>query len=122
MFWVYVLKCKNEKYYVGETTIGVKARFKEHINRTGYNSVWTGKYRPIEILWQKETNNPSSKVAGRACYNMAIINEINGDIDKAIQWAQKSYENYNNKLALHYVNILKDRRVSNDILKEQQAE
>ena len=63
MFWVYVLKCKNEKYYVGETTIGVKARFKEHINRTGYNSVWTGKYRPIEILWQKETNNRRLKFA-----------------------------------------------------------
>lgn len=82
----------------------------------------TGNWDEAGALWQKETNNPSPKVAGRACYNMAIINEINGDLDKAIQWAQKSYENYNNKLALRYVNILKDRRVSNDILKEQQAE
>ena len=82
----------------------------------------TGNWDEAGALWLKDVDHPSEKVAGRACYNMAIISEINGDIEKAIQWAQKSYENYNNKLALRYVNILKDRRISNDILKEQQAE
>ena len=47
-------------------------------------------------IWQEETkSSPNGKLAGRACYNMAIIAEINGDLDGAIQWAQKSYENYN---------------------------
>jgi hypothetical protein len=50
---------------------------------------------------------------------MAIISEINGDLDGAIQWAQKSYENYNNHLALHYLNILKYRQSQNEILKSQ---
>ncbi len=27
------------------------------------------------------------KIAGRAHYNMAIINEINGDLETAKQWA-----------------------------------
>ncbi|MEJ0101567.1 MAG: hypothetical protein WDO19_02945 [Bacteroidota bacterium] len=41
---------------------------------------------------------------------MAIINEINGDIDTAIQWAQKAYEDYRVKIALGYVNILRNRK------------
>jgi hypothetical protein len=50
---------------------------------------------------------------------MAIINEINGDLDGAIQWAQKAYENYNIRLALQYVNILRNRKAQNDLLKSQ---
>jgi hypothetical protein len=41
---------------------------------------------------------------------MAILNEINGDLDAAISWAQKSYEDYNNRLALQYVNMLRNRK------------
>ncbi len=70
-------------------------------------------------LWMKETENPKMKIAGRAAYNMAIINEINGDVDAAIDWAAKSYQDYNNKLAKDYVNILKNRRYKNDVLKNQ---
>ncbi len=79
----------------------------------------TGNWDSAGELWLKETNNSRRKIAGRACYNMAILGEINGDLDAAIQWAQKSYENYNNKLALKYVNILKYRRQSNQRLQNQ---
>jgi len=70
-------------------------------------------------IWQLETTNSDSKIAGRACYNMAIINEINGDLEGAIHWAQKSYENYNNRLALEYLNILRNRKSANDVLRSQ---
>ena len=82
----------------------------------------TGNWDGAAKLWQKETTNPKRKIAGRACYNMAIISEINGDVDMAIQWAQQSYENYNNHLALSYVNILKNRKVNDDILADQQTQ
>jgi len=52
---------------------------------------------------------------------MAIINEINGNIDEAISWAQKAYENYNVKIALRYVNILRNRKASNELLTMQNA-
>jgi hypothetical protein len=78
-----------------------------------------GKWNDAGLLWEKETKNSSSKIAGRACYNMAIINEINGDLDSALKWAQKSYEDTNNKLALDYVRILENRKYENDLLKEQ---
>ncbi|MCW3118745.1 MAG: hypothetical protein JWM28_2827 [Chitinophagaceae bacterium] len=81
----------------------------------------TGNWDDAGELWKKETNSGSGKVAGRACYNMAIINEINGDIDGAIMWAQKAYENYNVKIALRYVNILRNRKANNELLRMQNS-
>ncbi len=81
-----------------------------------------GKWDEAGELWNKDTNNPSRKIAGRAAYNMAIINEINGDLDSALQWAQKSYEDYNDKLAIRYVRILENRKYKTAVLKEQGQE
>jgi hypothetical protein len=79
-----------------------------------------GKWDEAGLLWEKETANSSTKIAGRACYNMAIINEINGDLESALKWAQKSYEDTNNKLALRYVRILENRQYKSGILKIQE--
>jgi len=79
----------------------------------------TGNWDGAARIWQQETTSASRKTAGRACYNMAIISEINGDLNGAIQWAQKSYENYNNRLALGYVNVLRNRQSDNAVLKSQ---
>jgi hypothetical protein len=70
-------------------------------------------------LWDKETSNPKLTIAGRACYNMAIINEINGKVDEALQWAQKAYEDYNIKLAREYCRILENRRMKLNKVNEQ---
>ncbi len=79
----------------------------------------TGKWDSAAELWAKEVDNPKGEIAGRACYNMAIINEINGNLDTAVEWASKSYSDYNNKLALKYLNILKRRINKNKQLEEQ---
>jgi len=79
----------------------------------------TGDWNGAAELWEKEVSNSKSKVAGRAYYNMAIINEINGDLDIAVDWASKSYTDYKNKKALDYVNVLK-RRIQKNIELEQQ--
>jgi hypothetical protein len=80
----------------------------------------TGNWDQAGELWKKETENPKRKIAGRACYNMAIISEINGNLDVSVEWAQKSYEDYNNKLALRYIDILNYRKNNNRILQDQQ--
>ena len=69
----------------------------------------TGDWNGAADLWESEINNPKMKIAGRAYYNMAIINEINGNLEKAIDWASKAYSDYGNNMALGYVNILKRR-------------
>jgi hypothetical protein len=80
----------------------------------------TGNWNGAAELWEQEVLNPKRKVAGRATYNMAIINEINGDLDAAIGWASKSYADYRNKEALHYLNILKNRKARIQQLQLQQ--
>lgn len=75
----------------------------------GKRRAQTGDWQGAAQLWEQEVNNPKGKIAGRACYNMAIISEINGDLDMAMEWASKSYSDYNTNEALRYINILKNR-------------
>lgn len=76
----------------------------------GQRRAQAGDWDGAAELWEKELNNSDPTIAGRACYNMAIINEINGDLDKAMEFAAKSYTDYENKDALHYIKILKYRK------------
>lgn len=80
----------------------------------------TGKWDEAGLLWETETTNPKSKVAGRAAYNMAIINEINGRLEDALAWAQKSWEDYKIRQGLFYTRILEDRLNSRELLRIQQ--
>ena len=70
-------------------------------------------------IWREATKSTSGKVAGRACYNMAIISEINGDLNGALQWARKAYEVYRTPYALDFVNILQQRQSNDAILRSQ---
>lgn len=107
-YWIYV----SRDYYVkGSPNFKIAKR-----------KARTGNWDQAGKLWEKETKNNKAKIAGRAYYNMAIINEINGNTDAAIEWAQKAYEDYNNHLALKYVNILKYRRQQNNRLNAQMEE
>lgn len=83
----------------------------------GKRRAQTGNWDGAAELWAKDVNNSDPKIAGRACYNMAIINEINGNLDVAADWASKAYSDYGDKIALRYLNILKNR-----IAKKQQLE
>ncbi|MCP4976556.1 MAG: hypothetical protein GY931_10380 [Maribacter sp.] len=78
-----------------------------------------GDWDGAAVLWHQETTNQDPKVAGRACFNMAISNEINGNLDEAMQWASKSYTDYNNNYALGYLNTLKYRARQKAVLNQQ---
>ena len=47
MVYIYVLKCKQNKYYVGKTT-NPDYRLENHCNATG--SAWTKKYPPTKVV------------------------------------------------------------------------
>ena len=53
---IYVLKCKEGKYYVGKTEKSVEARFQEHLNGEE-GAEWTRMYRPISIVESLEQAN-----------------------------------------------------------------
>lgn len=79
----------------------------------------TGDWDGAADLWEQEVSHPKGKVAGRACYNMAIISEINGDLENAVQWASKSYSDYRNRDALRYLNLLRYRMAEIEQVEQQ---
>jgi len=92
-----------------------------HNFEIGQRRAQTGDWNGAAKLWKQELSNSDSKIAGRAHYNMAIINEINGDLDQAMEYAKKSYTDYENKDALRYINILKYRKKQVSLLNKQLA-
>ncbi len=63
-------------------------------------------------IWKKieavAKDNP--KAAGRAAYNMAVVAEVKGNLDIALEWAEKAWTQYGNKKARNYINILQQRQ------------
>jgi hypothetical protein len=64
------------------------------------------------------------KHKGRIALNIAVAYEVLGDLNKALEWASKSYVDYEEKMADNYVRQLKNRineeRVVEDQLKGNQ--
>lgn len=88
--------------------------------KTAKRKAQMGKWDEAGLLWESETSNPLRKIAGRAYHNMGIISEINGDVDAALAWAQKAYEDCNIKKSRDYVRILENRLVKREILLQQE--
>ncbi len=86
--------------------------------RTGHRKARAGDWVGAGESWKKETDSARRKTAGRACHNMAIIEEINGNLEGAIKWAQQAYGEYGTKEALTYSRILLDRKARIDRMKQ----
>ena len=70
-------------------------------------------------IWEQYTTHPNRKVAGYACYNMALYAEINGDLQNALEWATHAYREYRLKQAASYMNVLNRRIAQEQRLSEQ---
>jgi hypothetical protein len=79
----------------------------------------TGDWNGAAELWLKHVNDRDPKIAGNACYNMALAEELEGNLEQALDWAKKSYTKYNNKKGRYYANILQQRIYDQSRLEEQ---
>jgi len=64
-------------------------------------------------LWNRviaQAGTSNKKAAGRAAYNMAVASEVNGNLDLALEWAQKAWNIYGNKKARDYILTIKRRQ------------
>ena len=64
-------------------------------------------------MWKKiiaQAGTTNKKAAGRAAYNMAVASEVNGNLDIALDWANRAWNDYGNKKAREYVNTIKARQ------------
>lgn len=114
---------KNNGFYYGNQLLPYSTRERRTYFVKGNDNfkiaqrkAQTGDWAGAGLLWKKETLNQNPKIAGRAFYNMAIISEINRDLDDALNWASKAYADFNIKEALQYSKLLKNRIAKNKII------
>lgn len=79
--------------------------------------VQSEEWKAAADLWELDMSHPEPKIRGRSYFNMAVINELHGDLETAMDWAKKSNQTYGTKLTEEYLDIL-----SNQLLKQQQIE
>lgn len=78
-----------------------------------------GQWQEAIKTWKTGISIADNKRAGQLSYNVAVGYEVLGELDLAIEWAQKSYTQFGNKLARNYVSILEERKISEARLREQ---
>jgi len=60
-------------------------------------------------IWTDVANN-RGKSAGRAAHNIAVAYEVKGETDLALEWAQRAYQEFGDKMARDYAKILLNRK------------
>ena len=78
-------------------------------------------YSGATELWMQDVSHPSSKIRARACFNLAVYQEYSGELDKALEWATKSYEESKSKSTQHYMEALERRIAQQELLAQQMA-
>ena len=66
-------------------------------------------------------NAEKPKVKARAAHNVAMVYEVLGEIDLAIEWAQKAIT-MGSKSSRHYLAVLQQRKTDDAKAKEQMIE
>jgi hypothetical protein len=67
-------------------------------------------------IYKKETNNKNRNIAAKAKYNMALISEMEGKPDVAIDWLVRSFSSYKHRNEQHefnckqYIELLATRK------------
>lgn len=76
-------------------------------------------WKEAVVLWSQVAKSPDPKVAGRACHNMALAAEMEGDLNVALEWSNKAYKDHMLKKERAYINELNIRLMEVEKLKEQ---
>ena len=69
-------------------------------------------------IWKKLSKSSDDKIAGYACFNMALASEIKGELETAIDWANNA-KKFGDKKSDSYINTLHKRKLDEEKLKEQ---
>lgn len=73
-------------------------------------------------LWRQEVDHSNKKIKGRACHNIAVGLELEGNLNEAHQWAVKAHENLKDKASRTYLTELGDRLDRQPLVAAQLAE
>jgi len=67
-------------------------------------------YEEAGKYWAEMAQSKNKKIRSKAEYNLALANELNGDMDGAIEWGLKSFYSYYRYQTETYLKKLKDRK------------
>ena len=70
-------------------------------------------------LWSQALQNPNPKVAGKACYNLGVAREVQGDLERALDYAKKAAYDYHLKPARNYILQLNQRLQAQQAVNQQ---
>lgn len=76
-------------------------------------------WKEAVVLWSQSAKSPDPKIAGRACHNMALAAEMEGELSIALEWANKAYKDFGLRKERAYINELNLRVMEVEKLKEQ---
>jgi hypothetical protein len=74
--------------------------------------------KAVEAL-TNATKTGSSKARGRAAHNLAVVNEILGNLTEAKEWTTVSWGMYKEKKSKEYGYILTNRIIEEENLRDQ---
>ncbi len=81
-----------------------------------------GKWLEAAEIWKIEISNKNKSIAAKSMFNLAIANEMQGEILSALDWAVRSYHVFGENNLVHaencrnYIQVLAKRRVDNKLL------
>ncbi|HPF51720.1 MAG TPA: DUF6340 family protein [Draconibacterium sp.] len=81
-----------------------------------------GNWLEAAKIWKSEINNPNKYIAAKCMYNLAVANEIQGNIISALDWVVRSYYVFGEENDLHaencrnYIQVLAKRRMDANVL------
>ena len=73
-------------------------------------------------IWKKYTQDPDAKIAGKACYNMALASEVDGNLPLALEWARRAWQQHGLKKARNYIELIEMRIRQQEKLEQQMQE
>ncbi|MCG8410530.1 MAG: DUF6340 family protein [Bacteroidales bacterium] len=76
-------------------------------------------WKQASVLWKKHINHIDREISSRACFNLALANEMQGNFAKALDWAMKSDKIKSKTKTRLYISILKQRNINTRKLKQQ---
>jgi hypothetical protein len=85
----------------------------------GYKLASAKKWEEADKVWRDVASYEKKKTAGRAAYNVAISQEVLGNLYDAQEWATYAYTEFGNKEARSYINIINRRIADNERAQKQ---
>jgi hypothetical protein len=78
----------------------------------GQKFMYENKYNEASQYWTEMARSTNKKIRSKAEYNLALINELNGDMDKAIEFGLKSFYSFYRFQTQTYLKKLEARKLA----------